>query len=353
MSQQRSLFARLWGRLGIATARDAATRAERFSKRLDHHEKRTKRINEILDQHEQRASAVADTAADLKASVAKLQQAIAAAGDQARLLALARKQDLASLDTVPRLAAELEQCSGAIEAHIEGAIARAVVSADPFPHVLIDQLLPTAFYNRILEALPMADYWRSSGRARDYWEINTDVGPWETEVVWRFVDQRVVDQMLRPRLVETFRHHLADYWRDSFAVDGASVRYHTDEGRLQLRRKGYLLRPHLDPPHAALTRLFYLARPGDDPRYGTGLYKPSSPLPVKRNGIYYPEDHGIALENVAAVPFHANTLLVWMTSLGPHGADLTAPDVPKSLERYTYQFQFVTDDNTRRRVKAK
>jgi hypothetical protein len=352
MSQRRSVFARLWGRLGIATARDATARADRFSTRLDRHEKRIERLNEILDQHEKHASAAGETTADLKASVAKLQQALAAAGDQARLLALARKQDLASLDTVPRLAAELEQDGGAIEAHIEGAIARAVVSADPFPHVLIDQLLPTAFYNRILEALPTVDYWRSSGRARDYWEINTDVGPWQTEVLWRFVDQRIVDQMLRPRLVETFHHHLADYWRDGFGVDAACVTYHTDEGRLQLRRKGYLLRPHLDPPHAALTGLFYLARPGDDPRYGTGLYKPASPLPMKRNGIYYPEDDGIALEKVVEAPFRANTLLVWMTSLGPHGADLTAPDVPKSLERYTYQFQFVTDDSTRRRIKA-
>ncbi len=352
MSQQRSLVARLWGRLGIATARDAAARAERVNRRLDRHDKRAERISEILVRHETEAAAGAAAAADLTASVAKLQQAVAAAGDQASLLARARKEDLASLDVVPRLEEELEREHAAIEAHVAGALARAVVSADPFPHVLIDQLLPTPFYNRILETLPPADYWRSSGRARDYWEINTDVGPWQTEVVWRFVDHRIVDQMLRPRLIAAFRHHLADYWRDGFGLDGAAVTYHNDEGRLQLRRKGYRLRPHLDPPHAALTGLFYLARPGDNARYGTGLYKPSSPLPLKRSGIYYPEDHGIALETVTTVPFHANTLLVWMTSLGPHGADLTAPDVPKSLERYTYQFQLVTDSATRRRVKA-
>jgi hypothetical protein len=159
--------------------------------------------------------------------------------------------------------------------------------------------------------------------------------------------------MLRPRLLQVFRSHLASYWHDAFGVEGDSVRYHTAEGRLQLRRKGYVLRPHLDPPHAALTGLFYLARPGDDPRYGTGLYKPSSPLPLTRRGIYYPEDHGIAVENVVTVPFQANALVVWMTSLGAHGADLTAPDVPESLERYTYQFQFVIDNDTRRRMKGK
>jgi hypothetical protein len=101
-----------------------------------------------------------------------------------------------------------------------------------------------------------------------------------------------------------------------------------------------------------LSGLFYLARPDDDARYGTTLYRPSIPLPLGRQGIYYPEDHGIALEAVATVLFRVNTLLVWMTSLGLHGADLTAPDVPPSLERYTYQFQFVVDDATRRRIKA-
>jgi hypothetical protein len=353
MRQRGAWSTRLWNRLGIVSTRDAAARAEQASRRLERHEKRIERANERLDQHEQQSSAVAETMAELRTSVAKLQQVAAAAGDQARMLALARKQDLASLDAVAGLAAELEQSAAAIAAHVERAISSAVVSADPFPHVVIDELLPAAFYDRILAVLPPTDYWRSSGRARDYWEVETDVGPWETEAVWRFVNRQIVDRTLRPRLVQAFRGHLEDYWRDGFGVDGACVRYHTAEGRLQRRGKGYLLRPHLDPPHAALTGLFYLARPGDDPRYGTGFYKPSTPLPTRRKGIFYPEEHGIALENVRTVPFQANTLVVWMTSLGPHGADLTAPDVPASIARYTYQFQLVTDADTRRRLNAK
>lgn len=335
------------------TSRDAARVAERLARRLERWEKRAGRVTESLDQHHSQTAAIAGALEDLKTSVGRLQQTLDAAAGQLQLLAVARKEDLRAVDAVPGLAAALEQMAGGVDAHLERAMARAAVAADPFPHIVIDELLPAGLYETMIETLPPADFWRSSGRGRDYWEIETDIGPWRTELVWRFVDRRIVDGMLRPRLERAFGGRLAAFWCESFDLDPACVRYRTAEGRLQLRRKGYRLRAHLDPPHAALTGLFYLARPGDDVQYGTALYKPSSPIPVRRQGIYYPEDHGIALENVATVPFRANSLLVWMTSLGPHGADLTADEVPKSLERYTYRFQLVTDDHTRRRIKAR
>lgn len=347
------MLRRLWRRLGVATTLDAADAAARVARRLERHDKRTGRINEVLDRHEQRAAQLVESLAELRASVARLEEAVTHAGEQARVLTLARRDDRTAFAEAPQLSAALERETDAIDAHLGRAMAGASLSCDPFPHMVIDQLLPQPFYNRILAALPPNEYWRSSGIARDYWEIESDVGPWQTEAIWRFVDRRVVDGMLRPRLLDAFRPHLAAFWRDGFGLDPACVQYHTAEGRLQRRRKGYRLRPHLDPPHAALTGLFYLAQPSDDPTYGTSLYRPATPLPIKRQGIFYPEDHGIAVERAVTVPLRANTLLVWMTSLGPHGADLTGAEVPKSLERHTYQFQCVTDNETRRRLKAK
>jgi len=348
----RSLSARLWDRLGLATTRAASADAAGLHKRLDRSDKRAERARELLEQNRAQIASLTAAVDKLQTLVARLQQASDAAGDRAALLTLARKRDLESIEAVSDLAVQLERAAESIDAHIERAVARAAVSLDPFPHVVIDELLPAEFFRTLLEELPPHAYWRSSGRSRDYWEVDSDVGPWRTELVWRFVDRRVVDGMLRPRLVQAFGGHLASYWRDGLGLDPACVRYRTAESRLQLRRKGYQLRAHLDPPHAALTGLFYLARPGDDPRHGTTLYRASAPYPLRRQGIYYPEDHGITLESAATVPFRANTLLVWMTTRGAHGADLTGPDVPKSIERYTYQFQFVVDDETRRLIKA-
>src|SRR4030095_5195682 len=144
----------------------------------------------------------------------------------------------------------------------------------------------------------------------DNWEVWSDVGPWTTEITWRFMEERVVDGIVKPLLLHAFREPLECFWRSAHGVDGATVRYQADEGRLQRRRKGYQLRPHLDPSHAALTALLYLARPGDDPAHGTSLYRASAPLPAERAGIYYPEQHGIAVDHATTVPFRPNTMLV-------------------------------------------
>jgi hypothetical protein len=348
----RSILGSIWRRLGLVAAADAAASAAKLGKRLDRWEKRADGLAEALGQHQKQTAAVAGAVERLKASIDSLHRSVDEMGGRLQALAIARKQDLQTPDAAVHAARDLEATAGAVEAHVDRALARVRVSTDPFPHVVVDDLLPRELYDTILEALPSREFWRSGGRGRDYWEVETDVGPWRTEAVWRFVDRRIVDEMIRPRLERLFAGHLADFWRDGFGVDPACVRYHVSEGRLQLRGRGYRLRAHLDPPHAALTGLFYLARPGDDARYGTALYRPSRPIPVKRQGIYYPEDHGIAVENAVTVPFQANTLVVWMTSLGPHGADLTADDVPKSFQRYTYQFQLVTDEETRRRIKS-
>jgi len=348
----RSIFAAFCRRLGVATSRDVALGAKTLSKQLERLERQLDSVNGTVNQLRRRNDDLADTVATLKTSSAKLQRVIHEANDQTRRLALARTHDFTSLGAVHHLALELEQNHALIAAHIQAAVDRAIVETDPFPYVRFQQLLPESFYDRIVNALPPDDYWRSSGQSRDYWEIETDVAPRETEVIWRFVDRQIVNRVLRPLIVEAFNAYLAVYWRDAFGVDGRTVTYRAAEGRLQRRRRGYLLRPHLDPPHAAMTGLLYLARPDDDPKHGTRFYKPSSPLPFKRKGIYYPDDDGITLEHAVTVPFYPNTLVAWMTSLGPHGADLTASDIPKSIERYTYQFQLVTDDVTRRRIET-
>jgi hypothetical protein len=323
---------RLCDRFGIAMARDT--------------EKRSEHVTTLLKQHAKRTADLAETIDKLEASIHALQKASAFA-EQAQLLAIARKQDLRSSSEMGRLMAALEQEEAAIAAHVVRVMTDASVNTDPFPHLVIEGLLPAGFYDRIIDALPPRDFWRPSGKSRDNWEVWSDVGPWPTEITWRFVEERVVDGILKPLLLRAFGEHLECFWRTAHAMDGATVRYRADEGRLQRRRKGYQLRPHLDPSHAALTGLLYLARPGDDPSYGTSLYRASAPLPAERDGIYYPEQHGIAVEHAATVPFRPNTMLVWMTSLGAHGADLTGESVPKKVERYTYQVQFVTSCDER------
>ena len=45
------------------------------------------------------------------------------------------------------------------------------------------------------------------------------------------------------------------------------------DGRILLRRPGYVIEPHRDPGWGFLTCLAYLARPGDNKEWGTQLYR--------------------------------------------------------------------------------
>ena len=239
----------------------------------------------------------------------------------------------------------------AIEAHARHALARVPMLRDPFPYLVVPDLLPDVFYRRLLDAVPPAEYWRTGESSRENFFIGEDVAPSRSEAVWSFMQTRVAPGVLQPLFVDAFREHLHAYWRDTFNLDGARLErdYHCDEGKLLLRRPGYQLGPHLDPTHAVLTVLLYLARPGEAIEHGTDLYR-SGPLPAERKGIFLPERHGIKCELATTVPFRPNTALVFMTPISVHGASLPAGSVPAGFERLAYQFQVCLSKSIRKQV---
>jgi hypothetical protein len=112
---------------------------------------------------------------------------------------------------------------------------------------------------------------------------------------------------------------------------------HASNGRLMLRRPGYLIPPHRDPKWGFLTGLVYLARPGDDDAHGTQLYRVRDDESAPSNKPYYVDPSRCELAR--AVPFRPNTLLVFLNSGGAHGASIPADAQPATLERYLYQFR--------------
>src|SRR5262245_50055808 len=118
---------RLCERYGIAMTRDT--------------DKRSEHVATVLKQHAKRTADLAQTIDTLAASVQALQKASAFA-DQARLLAVARKQDLQSSSEVARLLDALASEYAAIAEHVARMMDGAFVSTDPFPHLVIEGLLP-------------------------------------------------------------------------------------------------------------------------------------------------------------------------------------------------------------------
>jgi hypothetical protein len=245
-----------------------------------------------------------------------------------------REPMLASLDERLRLEP--------IRAHILNVVERAQVSNDPTTHAVMENILPSDFYELVNAAIPPAELFPSRDPVKQDFHIDEHLGtaPALTQRVWKFFDEDVVAGVLAPALHQRFHaavvEHYAETARGDFGVRAAAIPHRGFAGRLHLRRPGYHLKPHLDPKRVVITGLVYFARPGDSEAYGTQLFRVGRPFTSSTMGKFYPEDEGLPVELARTVPFRPNTLLAFVNSRAAHGATLP-PDAPLR-ERYAYQF---------------
>jgi hypothetical protein len=120
-------------------------------------------------------------------------------------------------------------------------------------------------------------------------------------------------------------------------VDPRSVEFHSSDGRILLRRRGYRIPPHRDPKWGFLTAILYLARRGDSETWGTQLFRVSGDSEAHGPAPHWVEDTQCSL--VEDVKFRPNRMLVFLNSVGAHGAEIPSDAQPESLERCIYQFR--------------
>jgi hypothetical protein len=239
-----------------------------------------------------------------------------------------RRADIDRLDTL--LDAD------AIRRHVTAAIATAPLELDPFPHILVNGWLPDATYARIVEAMPSAVFFANN--RDEHWSVPSGVAPAYSRLVWAFVANRIVGEMLYEALNAKFAGVVREYVR-SFCPslnDDIDLKLHPSDGRIMLRRPGYSLLPHRDPRWGFITGIAYMAREGDSQAHGTQLYRVTEDQEAPSSRVYYVEQPRCDL--VKDVPFRANSLLVFLNSEGAHGASIPRTASP-DLERYIYQFR--------------
>jgi hypothetical protein len=292
---------------------------------------------------------VSDRKAILDAIAGLLEEQKVIRKELAALSRLTQRLYVDLIDAEPFAAAALDHA--ALVAHIRRRVLSAPMRTEPFPHLVVSELLPADFYQQLLRAIPAPTFWRRAGHQRDNWHVEEDSASRLSETTWRFMHREIAARELMPLLLDRFSDAIAAYWRDTLGLDASEFAGHylCDEGRLLLRHPGYELEPHLDPPHAILTVLFYLAQPGAADAHGTDLYA-SDPLPAERAGILYPARQGIKVERVTTIPFRPNTALVFVTPRSVHGAKLPST-VDEHFERVSYQFLACLDEYARRVVR--
>ncbi len=226
-----------------------------------------------------------------------------------------------------------------IRSHVQSAVADAPVHLDPFPHLVVDRWLPRDVYDTVIRALPPSVFFADRDVSRQRLLVPFPVAPDYSQRVWRFVAREIVSGMLEPVLTDKFMPLIRDYVR-SFCPDmpqDVDLSLHASDGRIMLRRPGYVITPHRDPKWGFLTCLVYLVRPGDNEAYGTQLYRVKDDEEAPSGKPYYVEQ--ARCELVKSVPFRANSMLIFLNSTGAHGASIPADAQPANLERYLYQFR--------------
>jgi hypothetical protein len=237
----------------------------------------------------------------------------------------------------------------------------AVRVEEPFPHVLVDRLLPQAFYEQLDAHWPPISAFRGerdSGkldlvpvpagieiddpRTQTYMEL-----PMETRSVWdQFVLQvnreiigPFLERMFAPEIAERLRllaalpddDDVADYLRPPFEP-------RMNVGRFMMRSAGYRLKPHLDAPAYLATALYYFPREHDDPATeGTTLFRAAAAIAtcdiLERRRTLYFHKTGIETTPALTAPFVGNALLAFPnTGHSAHGMTISSPGWRRSFQ---------------------
>jgi hypothetical protein len=252
---------------------------------------------------------------------------------------------------------------------IEARIRASVPRAEPFRHLIVDDVFPPEYFEFLAAAWPPLDYFKSDRRGRKFDLVplaggssadaragTYDSMPASLRAVWDEFVLIVNRRIVGPLLAEVFAEEVATRLRLIQAAHASGrISYslgRSDDwrpvanvGRFMMRGPGYRLRPHVDSMPYVVTVLHYFPERGDQAD-GTVLYKAAAPLDFDRcvasGSTEYFDEAGIDCREAARLPFMRNMLVAFPNALdAAHGA--VAPD--SGLRRlFQYHLSLKSDD---------
>ena len=236
-------------------------------------------------------------------------------------------------------------------AHIAHAIERVKVRRDPCPYAVVDNVLPKELYAAVIRGLPPVEVFSDRPLNKQQLTVPFHLAPLYSQRVWRFLADVVVPQFVVPAVVARFRPALDEWIVQNWPeVPPASVELHNSDGRIMLRRRGYRIPPHRDPKWAFITGILYLARRHDSEAWGTQLFAVDEDQEARGAAPHWIDAARCRL--VTEVAFKPNRLLLFLNSVGAHGAHIPEDAQPETLERYIYQFRIAPTVDSMAKLKA-
>ncbi len=285
--------------------------------------------------------------ADLTAQLTALQETVRRLSTRADHLTVASERLTSDDDVSSLIAGVLDVAS--VRAHVQAVLDQTPLESDPYPHMVLDNLLPPAFYKALIDTMPPRSLFDDAVN-KEQLRVPPRGAGLTTFRIWRFLVAEILESQLQDALLARFREPLTEYARRFWPQANLDeLRLGGSDGRIILRQRGYVIPPHRDPKWAWLTFILYLAKPGDPDTWGTQLYRVNDDVEAPGAQPFWMESH----EHVLAkdVRFLPNRALVFLNADGSHGASIPE-DAPADFERYIYQFRIGPDRRAVDRLKA-
>ena len=301
-------------------------------------QKQLKTMQKQLDAGHQRVDGLRKQLDRAEAAIAALAEQSARADRIASQAKSILRLNEAHRDLLAQVDALLDEAR--IVAHVEQAIAAALLQTDPYPHIVVENLLPRDFYDLLRMAIPHPAFFGDLDPIKQNLKTPMEFGPELSIKVLGFLEEVIARRAIPPAVMRKFddplQRHYDVIFGPAFRDRARQMAQSVTGGRVMLRRPGYHLAPHRDPKRSMLTCLMYFAGAKDSDAYGTDIFRVVDDHEASYTQTYYPEQNGSRCELVKRVPFRPNTMLVFLNSTGAHGATIP-DDAPATLERYSYQ----------------
>lgn len=225
--------------------------------------------------------------------------------------------------------------------HVLGRLAQAEVTRAPFPHTVIDRILPDDYYADVLRHFPALASMRSLGETG-----RVGKGTYKERMVTLFTEEDFA--RLTPEQSDFWRGFADWMYSDTFlnafvdkfqpALEPRIAHIQAAEGQLKVRgdallvndQTNYAIGPHTDAPHRLVTFLFYMPPDESMRDLGTSLYVPKEAGFTCWGGPHYPHER---FNHVGRVDFLPNRLVAFpKTEHSFHGLEkIEREDVSRTL----------------------
>lgn len=251
-----------------------------------------------------------------------------------------------SYDTLPRLDTKEmapRVADHAVLDHVLDRIGKTDIKAYPFPHMVVDDVFPNLYYQKILQHFPsdsvmqpISETGRTDASYKDRLvclfnaEHFNRLQPHDREFWLGFADWLYSDRFING-VIDKFWPHVACRLTD-LNQQGAGVKLHGD-ALIVSDKTNYAIGPHTDQPHRLITFLFYLPKDTSMAGLGTSIYSPKIPFYECNGSKHHQFESFERLETVAFIP---NRCLIFVRNNASfHGVE---PIVMTDPERHLIIF---------------